>query len=138
MRGCPFQLGSYRGEESLVHSGAGVLYRAQGKTWPGGPPHYVGLFLLDENFVKDGVLLSRFRDGLARSSGLSHPNLMQVLEFGESKQETFLVTDWVPGKPISRFSGHLSARGRPWPVSEAITIAVEVAKALALGDQFFQ
>jgi Protein kinase domain len=136
MRECPFKLGNFQAEESLVHSTSGVLYRARGSSWAGGPVRYLGLFLLDPAAAKDGVLLNRFREGISRSAGLSHPNLMQVLEFGESGEDSFVASDWVPGRPMERFSGQLRSRGRPWPVAHSICIAVEVAKALSFLHNF--
>ncbi len=71
--------------------------------------------------------LMRFQQEAKALAKLSHPNIIQVLEFGaNTKGEPYLVMDWFDGCSLKE---HLAKLG-PMPLSEAIPLLVKVARAI--------
>ena len=56
---------------------------------------------------------------------LSHPNIAKVLDFGSEKGNLYLVSEYIPGVPLSQ---HMT---RPIPWQEAVEILLPVIDALA-------
>ena len=56
---------------------------------------------------------------------LSHPNIAKVLDFGQADGNLFLVSEYVPGKPLSELMTH------PMPWQEAVEILLPLTEALA-------
>ena len=56
---------------------------------------------------------------------LSHPNIAKVLDFGQEDGNLFLVSEYVPGKPLSEWMTH------PMPWQEAVEILLPLTEALA-------
>lgn len=56
---------------------------------------------------------------------LSHPNIAKVLDFGQADGNLFLVSEYVPGKPLSELMTY------PMPWQEAVEILLPLTEALA-------
>jgi serine/threonine protein kinase len=71
-----------------------------------------------------------FCDEARISAALSHPNIVQVLDFGEDGGELFMVMEYVDGVSCAKLLRAVAARGQRFPVSVALYIAREVLGAL--------
>lgn len=70
------------------------------------------------------TLLERFKREAKVSAGLSHPNIVKVLDYGEKDGAPFLVMEFLPG-------GTLKNRlGAPLPWMEAARLLAPIARAL--------
>ncbi len=75
-----------------------------------------------------------FREMLVREAKvaalLSHPNIVQVFDFGEVDGEYFLTMEYVDGLPLSRLITREWRAQRRLPVPVALSVALEIARAL--------
>lgn len=78
-------------------------------------PHLSG----DPEFVR------MFLDEIRLCTALDHPNIVQILDAGESEGVPYLVMEYIDGIPLDQLLAH----GRPGP-AESLGIAVETARAL--------
>jgi serine/threonine protein kinase len=82
-------------------------------------------------FGRDPRFVSMFCDEARISAALSHPNIVQVLDFGEDGGELFMVMEYVDGVSCAKLLRAVAARGQRFPVSVALYVAREVLSALA-------
>jgi serine/threonine protein kinase len=91
--------GRYRVLAKLGAGGAGAVYRAERA---GGGPH-VALKMLHDEYGTDPESQERFqREGRALS-GLQHPNIVGVVDFGMTPEGPFLVMELLDGMPLDAF-----------------------------------
>jgi len=87
--------------------------------------------ILTENAGKEKTekLLKRFNREAKTLAGLSHPNIVKVLDYGEHESAPYLVMEFISG-------GALKSRiGKPIPYREAATLLAPVARALQHAHQ---
>ena len=113
----------YRLEERIGSGGTAVVFRAL-DTRLG---RIVTVKLLHERASADAELLERFDREARAIAGLSHPNIVTVLDRGEDDGRWFIVFEYVDGGDLRQL---VDAEGA-LPVGRAIEIAVTIAAALA-------
>jgi serine/threonine-protein kinase len=113
----------YRLEERIGSGGTAVVFRAL-DTRLG---RIVTVKLLHERATTDAELLERFEREAKAIAGLSHPNIVTVLDRGEDDGRWFIVFEYVDGGDLRQL---VDAEGA-LPVDRAIEIAVTIASALA-------
>jgi tetratricopeptide (TPR) repeat protein/predicted Ser/Thr protein kinase len=111
----------YRILDKLGEGGMGVVYSAEDLTLG----RMVALKFCSSARVSPG-LRGRLLEEARAASSLSHPNIAQVYEFGESGDgEPFIAMELVAGRSLSDL-----VRNGPLAVEEAVRIASGVARAL--------
>jgi serine/threonine protein kinase len=70
---------------------------------------------------------ARFEREARAAASLSHPNVIQLYDYGELEDGRFIVLEYLPGGTLEQ----RLARGRPLPDPESARIAGEVAEGLA-------
>ena len=113
----------YRLEELIGSGGTAVVFRAL-DTRLG---RIVTVKLLHERATADAELLERFEREARAVAGLSHPNIVTVLDRGEDDGRWFIVFEYVDGGDLRQL---VDAEGA-LPVGRAVEIAVTIASALA-------
>jgi len=98
--------------------GMGVVYRAQDAT------RTVAIKVLPAEKALDQRMLRRFSREAKASAALSHPNVAQILEVGETEGIRFIVMEYISGESLDR------RMRAPLDISEVVQIGVQVAEAL--------
>jgi len=107
--------------ERLGSGGMGVVYKAR-DTQLG---RFVALKFLRAELSKDPQALDRLKREARAASALAHPNIITIHEIGEQDGRTFIVMEWVDGKPLNEL-----IPGEGMRVTDALRIAEQVAHAL--------
>lgn len=63
-------------------------------------------------------------------ASLSHPNIVQVTDFGEEAGRYFVATEFVHGKDLDAIQKRMAARGLRMPMEMALLIGIDLARAL--------
>src|SRR6266478_3887663 len=85
----------------------------------------VALKVLPENIGTDTDRLLRFEREAFAASGLNHPNILTIFEFGAAGQTHFLASEFVDGESLRK---RMSRSGMT--VTETLEIAIQIASAL--------
>jgi eukaryotic-like serine/threonine-protein kinase len=113
----------YRVLSKIGHGGMGAVYKvehlAMGKQ--------AAMKILHPAFTQDAELAARFRREAEAVSRLSHPNTVQVFDFGQGKGTTYLVMELVRGEDL----GVILRRDGPMPFSRTRVILLQVCEALS-------
>ena len=113
----------YRIKEPIGRGGMGVVYRVEhariGKL--------MALKLLTGELTRDPRQVARFKREAQLVSRLSHPNTVQVFDFGASDGLVYLAMEYLKGEDL----GHLIRRTGPLSVERTLKIVIQICSSLA-------
>ncbi|WP_433603969.1 serine/threonine-protein kinase [Dactylosporangium sp. CA-139114] len=118
--------GRYRLDDILGVGGVSTVWRARDEVLA----RDVAVKLLSGRYASDPAFRLRSRVEAQAAAALSHPNVAQVHDFGETVEggvrTPYIVMELVPGLPLDQ-----RLADAPLPVAEALRICGEVAAGLA-------
>src|SRR5690625_3361005 len=114
--------GRYELTERIAVGGMGEVWQALDRSLG----RTVAAKVLRDDLVGDEVALARLRVEARNSSGVIHPNVAMLLDYGEQDGAGFLIMEYVAGEPLSAI---LSREGVLAP-HRALTMLAQCALAL--------
>ncbi|RKG74606.1 serine/threonine-protein kinase, partial [Corallococcus terminator] len=106
------------------------------RTMAEGVDKLVALKLVFQEYARHPRLSELFLTEARLSATLQHPNVIQVFDVGSAAGRPFMAMEYVHGCNGADLMERLRERGRPPPVALAVTLAIELGKALEyLHDQ---
>jgi len=115
-------LGNYKILEKLGAGGQGTVYKAVdsklGRT--------VVIKVLPPELTSRGANLKRFEREARLASALDHPNICTIFDLNEINGVNFIAMQYVEGRNVRQL-----VNGKPLEIESALSIAVQVADALA-------
>lgn len=127
-------IGQYQLERRLGAGGMAEVFLAR-RVGPHGFSKRVAIKRILPEYAKDPRLLEMFCDEAKLAAVLSHPNIVQVLDFGEHEGELFIVMELVDGVSCLTLLKAVAAKSSAFPLSAALKIAREVLAALAFAHE---
>ncbi len=112
----------YRLEERIGTGGMSTVYRAVDETLQ----RSVAVKVMNREVAEHSDQLERFRREARAVAQLSHPNVVGVIDAGDDAGHPYIVFEFVEGETLKQ---RIQRRG-PLPVSEALSYAIEVTRAL--------
>jgi Tol biopolymer transport system component len=122
MLGAGSKLGPYEVVAPLGAGGMGEVYRAKDARLG----REIALKVLPTDVAQDAARRKRFEQEARSASALAHPNIVTVLDVGESDGSVWIAMELVEGKTVR----DLLASGA-LPVRRALEIGTQVAEGLA-------
>ncbi len=80
--------------------------------------------------AEDPAFVRMFIDEAALAARLSHPNIVQVFDFGEDEGELYIAMELVEGTSLGRLGRTLAARDEVVPLNVALYLVAQAARAL--------
>src|SRR4051812_17576047 len=117
----------YELEELVGTGGMSSVYKAHDELLD----RHVALKILHQHYNDDEEYVERFRREARSVARLSHPNIVTVIDRGEEDGRQFIVFEYVAGENLKA----LVTRDGAMPVVEAVTIAHQIARALAFAHE---
>jgi len=115
--------GRYDLQEVVGTGGMSTVYRAHDRLLE----RTVALKVLHPHYGIDTEHAQRFRHEARAVAQLSHPNIVTVIDRGESGERQYIVFEYVDGENLKQLSG----RRGPLPVREALDLTLQIAGGLA-------
>ncbi len=119
--------GRYEIEELVGHGGMSSVYKARDALLE----RHVALKILHEQYSTDEDFVERFKREARSVAQLQHPNIVTVIDRGDEDGRQFIVFEYIDGENLKE---HVVRNGR-LDVSEALEIALEVARGLAFAHE---
>ena len=119
--------GRYQLEELIGAGGMSSVYRAYDEQLD----RRVALKILHEHFSQDEDYVERFRREARAVAQLSHPNIVTVIDRGESDGRQFIVFEYVEGENLKQ----CVTRTGPLTIRAALELAIQVGRALAFAHE---
>jgi len=119
-------LARYRRERELGRGSMGAVYLALDEQT--GRQVALKLLALQREFSADDLadVRQRFMREARAAGHLQHPDILQVLDAGESGDDAWIVMEYVQGQDLS----HFTRTGTLLPATEVLGIAIRLARAL--------
>ncbi len=121
-------LGGYRLVELLGRGGMGEVWRAE-REGPQGYRKRAAVKRILARFQSDPTLRARFVAEARITARLEHPNIVQVLDFGESP-EPYLALEFIEGTTVARVLKACAETGQRIPPAAVLFMLAEAAKGL--------
>ena len=83
------------------------------------------------DLAKDQRFVSMFIDEARICAGLQHPNIVEVVDFGESQGELFMAMEYVDGVSLARLLRHIAGKRSSFPIQLSVLIARDVLRGLS-------
>jgi serine/threonine protein kinase len=125
----PYELGERLGLGGMAE--VFVAYRAG----PHGFAKKVALKRILPELAQDARFVAMFCDEARISAPLCHPNIVQVIDFGESQGELFMAMEYVEGVSLAKLLRYVSGRRERFPLGAALFIAHEVLSGLSFAHE---
>ena len=127
-------LGPYLLGERLGLGGMAEVYVAQ-RAGPRGFAKRFAVKRILPELAQDARFVAMFCDEARICAALCHPNIVQVLDFGEANGQLFMAMEFVDGVSLARLLRSVSARRERFPRGTALHIAHEVLRGLAFAHE---
>ncbi len=113
-------LGQFRVVERIGSGGMATVFKAYQPTLD----RYVAIKVLPAYHARDPIFVKRFVQEARSVAKLAHPNIVQIHDFGDQDNITYIVMEYVDG-------GTLKDRlKKPLPVPEAVDYIIQAAEGL--------
>jgi len=119
-------IGGYRLLAALGHGGMAEVFLAEDTRLN----RRVALKLLPERLTGHPDRVSRFQREARAASALTHPNILTIHDFGEHEGRHFIASEFVDGRTLREL-----LHAGPVALPEAVTIAIQIADALAAAHE---
>ncbi len=119
--------GRYQIESQLGEGGMAIVYRAKSAL----VDRPVAVKIMNAALVRDASLKERFRREAKTSGALAHPNIVEILDYGEEEGVPYLVMELLDGSSLDKL-----IERHPLPVPEVAAIGAQIARGLARAHDF--
>ena len=121
--------GKYRIERRIAAGGMAELFEGflQGAK---GFERKVAIKRILPHLAEDAAFQTMFWDEATLAANLSHPNVVQVLDFGEESGQLFMALEFVDGVDLKTLSRRLARKGRQLGAAELALIAEGISSGL--------
>jgi len=123
-------LGEYELVRLLATGGMAEVYEARRAGILGFKKRFALKRILPQ-LARDERLVQMFCDEARIHAGLSHPNLVEVVDFGEADETLYMVMEFVEGPSAAELLSAVVKRRRRFELGPALYCARELANALA-------
>ncbi len=114
--------GKYAIVRLIGRGGVGLVYLAHQRT----PQRDVVVKVLGPHWAGDAEAMARFDREAKRLSGLQHPNIVEMFDFGHDSDRAYLVMEYLAGELLSE---HV-ARKKRLSLREFVPIAAQILKGI--------
>ena len=131
----PIQFGPYLLTECVGQGGMAVVYKAT-RHGPSGFTKTVVVKAMLPSLSSQREFVAMFSGEARLMAQLTHPNIVQVHDFGVVDGIPYLAMEYLPGRNLSQLRAAVTARGLRMPVGCALAIARDVCHGLGYAHDF--
>jgi len=131
----PIQFGPYLLTECVGQGGMAVVYKAT-RHGPSGFTKTVVVKAMLPALTSQREFVAMFSGEARLMAQLSHPNVVQVHDFGVVDGIPYLAMEYLPGRNLSQLRTAIAARGQRMPVGCALAIARDMCHGLGYAHEF--
>ncbi len=125
----PVRLGPYELLERIATGGMAEVYLAR-RAGPHGFQKIVAVKRILPQLARDSDFLGMFVDEARVCARLSHPNIVQVFDFGEQDGELYMAMEYVEGTTGSRLIRAAAARAEEIPLDVCLHVGLSLLRGL--------
>lgn len=123
------RIAGYELVRRLAVGGMGEVFLARQRGMAGFQ-RLVALKRLIPDLAEQGEYVTLFIDEARLAANLSHPNIVQVHDFGANDGSYYMTMEYLAGQNLARIVARAAEQGRPLPRHLAVYTLAEIARAL--------
>ncbi len=135
MKFVPQKFGKFTLLDKIASGGMAEIFMAQ-TVGPGGFEKIVALKRILPSFSSNQEFISMFIEEAKITSQLTHSNIVQIYEFGESDNTYYLSMEFVDGKNLRQLFSRCEDIKRPMPLEHAVFITNKMCEGLDYAHRF--
>ena len=129
------RFGRYFLLDHIAQGGMAEIYRARLAS-PDGAGRIIVIKRIQPGYGKNAEFLQMFRSEIKVTMGFSHPNIVQLFDFGEEEGQPFIAMEMVDGKNLRQFTSRFNEQKKSLPVELAAYIVEQAASGLHYAHSF--
>ncbi len=123
------QLGAYQLLGLIARGGMAEIYKAK-KKGVKGFEKVIAIKKILSGYGEDNSYIEMFVDEAKIAAELSHPNIVQIYDFGKKDDYYFIAMEYVMGKDLRLILRKLKERDEKLPVELSVYIIIKILEAL--------
>jgi eukaryotic-like serine/threonine-protein kinase len=124
-------LGRYKILSLLGEGGMGAVF----KGWDETLKRDVAIKVMSPQLARQTNFQERFLQEARTVARLSHPNVVQIYDFGQEENQLYIVMEFISGKSLQQYLQELRAEGKWLELPEAVQLVRQVLLALDYGHK---
>jgi serine/threonine protein kinase len=129
------KFGRYFLLDMIAQGGMAEIYRARLAN-AGGEGRLLVIKRIQAGFGANSEFLEMFKSEIKVTQRFTHPNIVQVYDYGEESQQPYIAMEWVDGRNLRQFTTRFNELKQSFPVDLAALIIEQAASALHYAHTF--
>ena len=129
------KFGRYFLLDHLAQGGMAEIYRARMAS-PDGAGRLIVIKKIQAGYGGNAEFLQMFKSEIKVTMGFSHPNIVQLFDFGEENNQPYIAMEWLDGKNLRQFMSRYNDLKQTFPVELATYIAEQSAAGLQYAHSY--
>lgn len=127
----PHRFGRYIIVDPIAVGGMAEIYRARLAASKEGPDRIIVIKKVIANLSQNQEFLQMFEEEIKITVGLTHPNIIQIYDYGKADDQVFMAMEYVEGKNLRQFVKRLADMKSMFSIDMSCYIISQVCHALA-------
>lgn len=127
----PHKFGRYIIVDPIAVGGMAEIYRARLAAAKEGPDRVIVIKKVIANLSQNSEFLQMFEEEIKITVGLTHPNIIQIYDYGKVDDQYFMAMEYVEGKNLRQFVKRLADMKSMFSIDMSCHIISQVCHALA-------
>ncbi len=132
----PHRFGRYIIVDPIAVGGMAEIYRARLAASKEGPDRIIVIKKVIANLAQNTEFLAMFEEEIKITVGLTHPNIIQIYDYGKNDDQYFMAMEYVEGKNLRQFVKRLADMKSMFSIDMSCYIISQVCHALAYAHGF--
>ena len=124
-------LGRYKILSLFGEGGMGAVFKGRDETLK----RDVAIKVMSPQLARQTNFQERFLQEARTVARLSHPNIVQIYDFGQEENQLYIVMEFIPGKNLQQHLQELRVEGKWLELPEAVQLVRQVLLALDYGHK---
>jgi serine/threonine-protein kinase len=129
------KFGKYFLLDLVAQGGMAEIYRARMAT-PDGGARLLAIKRVLPSYSQNQEFVAMFKGEINTTSGFTHPNIVQIYDFGEYQGQLYLAMELVDGKNLRQYLGRSLEQKKTFPIDVACYIIEQAALGLHYAHTF--
>lgn len=135
----PHRFGRYIIVDPIAVGGMAEIYRARlaaSKEAKEGPDRIIVIKKVIANLSQNSEFIQMFEEEIKITVGLTHPNIIQIYDYGKFDDQYFMAMEYVEGKNLRQFVKRLAEMKSMFSIDMSCHIISQVCQALSYAHGF--
>jgi len=132
----PHRFGRYIIVDPIAVGGMAEIYRTRLAAAKEGPDRIIIIKKVIANLSQNSEFLQMFEEEIKITVGLTHPNIIQIYDYGKVDDQYFMAMEYVEGKNLRQFVKRLADMKSMFSIDMSCHIISQVCHALAYAHSY--